>query len=286
MPMWQRQITFAPVRLSGPISPAVCGSWRRTTSSARTSSTSSARVGLERVLVDLARRVVEVAAVALEAVEEVVDALGDLEEVGVALDHGPARVDAGALGVADQRQQQLHHAPALGGRAHVPDRALAEQLAGGADAVGELLERLGLEHGLEALGRVRWDLDHFKHALCVSRPGVRATAPTGLGQPRTLCSEGLCSSRTHSPPPPTRSPDRRAPRAPADRHRRDRPVARTRPESKEHPSCIPPSRPQAAPRSMTMASPRSPAGSRSPASRSCTAPRSSWSPKPAPAPAT
>ena len=165
--MWQRQITFAPVRLSGPISPAVCGSCRRTTSSAPTSSTSSARVRLERVLVDLPRRVVEVAAVALEAVEEVVDPLGDLEELGVALDHGPARVDAGALRVADQRQQQLHHAAALGGRADVPDRALAEQLAGGADAVRELLERLGLEHGLEALGRMRWDLDHFKHALHV-----------------------------------------------------------------------------------------------------------------------
>ena len=133
--MWQRQITFAPVRLSGPISPAVCGSWRSTTSSASTSSDELARVRLERVLVDLARLVVELAAVALEAVEDVVDPLGDLEELGVALDHGPARVDAGALRVADQREQQLDHAAALGGRADVPDRALAEQLAGGADAV-------------------------------------------------------------------------------------------------------------------------------------------------------
>ena len=180
MPMWQRQITFAPVRLSGPISPDGLRVVEQDDVVGADQLHELARVRLERVLVDLPRRVVEVAAVALEAVEEVVDPLGDLEELGVALDHGPARVDAGALRVADQRQQQLHHAPALGGRADVPDRALAEQLAGGADAVRELLERLGLEHGLEALGRMRWDLDHFKHALHVPAPEYGQPHPPRL----------------------------------------------------------------------------------------------------------
>ena len=134
-----------------------------------------ARVRLQRVLVGLARLVVERAAVALEAVEVVVDPLRDGEERRVALDHRPASVDAGALRIADQREQELDDAAALGGRADVPDRAAVQQLARTADAGGELLERLGLEHGLEALGRVGCDVDHFKHGVNHARTRVRAT---------------------------------------------------------------------------------------------------------------
>ena len=134
-----------------------------------------ARVLLQRVLVGLARLVVERAAVAREAMELVVDPLRDLEELRVALDHRPASVDAGALRIADQREQELDDASALGGRADVPDRATVQQFARTADPGGQLLERLGLEHGLEALGRVGCDFDHFKHAVNHARARVRAT---------------------------------------------------------------------------------------------------------------
>ena len=67
------------------------------------------------------------------------------------------------------------------------DRAIVLGLISGADAVLDnflpgSLERLGLEHGLEALGRVGCDFDHFKHGVNHARTRVRATplerAPT------------------------------------------------------------------------------------------------------------
>ena len=140
-----------------------------------------AGVLLERALVDLARRLAEVAAVALEAVQLVVEALGDLEELRVAVEHRPAGVDAGALRVAEQREQQLDHAAAARGRVDVPDRARAEQLARGADAVRELLERLRLQDGLEALRRVGGDVDHRWHGVQSSRARVRTTPLARLG---------------------------------------------------------------------------------------------------------
>jgi hypothetical protein len=59
-----------------------------------------------------------------------VDALGDREEVGVTLDHEPARVDAGAAHVREQRLQHLRDPAACGGRVHVENGAARERLLG------------------------------------------------------------------------------------------------------------------------------------------------------------
>ena len=53
-------------------------------------------VSPQRPLVVLALLVTERAAVAGRAVKAVVDPLGDGEELGIALDHQPARIDPGA----------------------------------------------------------------------------------------------------------------------------------------------------------------------------------------------
>ncbi len=84
--------------------------------------------GLERGEVGLALLVAERAAIALGAVQHVVEALGDLEEALVALDHGPARVDAGAARVGQQRGQHLGHPAAAGRRVDMPDHAAVEEL--------------------------------------------------------------------------------------------------------------------------------------------------------------
>jgi hypothetical protein len=74
----------------------------------------------EHLLVDGAGVVVEGATIAEGAVQPVVEALGDGEEFGRALDHHPADVYAGAACVRDQRLEQLRDATAASRRVHVP----------------------------------------------------------------------------------------------------------------------------------------------------------------------
>ena len=87
------------------------------------------RVGLQGGAVRLPSPPAEADAVARIAVEHVVDALGDREElVGPRRrgDHGPANVGARAASVRHQRAEHLRHAAAGGGRVHVPDGAPAQ----------------------------------------------------------------------------------------------------------------------------------------------------------------
>ena len=119
-----------------------------------------ALVHARRDLRDIARQhalvrapgvVVERQAVALGAVQPVVDPLGDREELGRAVDHHPARVDAGAARVGDERAEQLDDPAAAGGRVDVPDDPAAEQHAGHLHPALELLIAAGWEDGAEPL---------------------------------------------------------------------------------------------------------------------------------------
>ena len=85
-----------------------------------------ARVRGQRPLVDLALGVAERTAVAVEAMQAVMDPLRDLEELRLPGDHRPARVDAGAAAVAEQRPQHLDDAAALRGRVDIPDHSAVQ----------------------------------------------------------------------------------------------------------------------------------------------------------------
>ena len=67
---------------------------------------------------------------AVGAVQAVVEALGDPEELGVAADDHPAHVGAGSARVGEQRVQQLGDAAADLGRVEMPDDTAVEQLTG------------------------------------------------------------------------------------------------------------------------------------------------------------
>lgn len=106
-----------------------------------------------------AGRVVEGLPVAARAVEAVVQALGDLEERGVAAQHEPARVDARTARVGQQRAQHLGHAATDGRRVHAPHRAAGHQRAR-ALGQGQQLVHAGLvEDRAEALEAERSDGD-------------------------------------------------------------------------------------------------------------------------------
>ena len=130
----------------------------------------------EHRLVDAAGLLVERAAVALGAVQAVVDALGDGEELGRALDDDPARVDPGAARIADERAQQLHDAAALGGRVHVPDHVAVQEPPALVDRALEPLDLLRGEDRAEAVGAPRRDRDHERreaHACALRSAAAR-----------------------------------------------------------------------------------------------------------------
>ena len=131
------------------------------------------RVGLAAALVGGALRVAQRPAVAREAVEPVVQALGDAEELGIALGDDPAAVEPGAAHVADQRAQHLGDAAAERGRVDVPDRAGAEQRVRGRDGLLELREALAGQHLGEPLRAQRRDVN----ALERHREPRRAKSP-------------------------------------------------------------------------------------------------------------
>ena len=109
-PTWQRQTTRRAVSHIGSTSPRSAGRGRKTMSPARRAREllgGAASVSL----VDRALGVPERPPSPARAVEAVVDALGDREELRVALDHDPAGVDARAPRVGEQRLQQLRHPP-------------------------------------------------------------------------------------------------------------------------------------------------------------------------------
>ncbi len=61
--------------------------------------------------------------------QQVVDPLGHLEELGRAFDHDPALIYAGASIVRNERGQQLRHATTTRGGVDVPHRAPAQRTA-------------------------------------------------------------------------------------------------------------------------------------------------------------
>ena len=84
----------------------------------------------QRLLVVFSLGVSECAAVAGRAVKPVVDALGDLEEGGVTLDHEPADVEAGAATVGEKGLQHLGDPAAGRGRVDVQHRPPSQQQLG------------------------------------------------------------------------------------------------------------------------------------------------------------
>ena len=98
-------------------------------------------------------------AVAAVAVQAVVQALGDVEELRVAADRHPAPVDADTAHVADQRAQHLGDPAAMRGGVDVPEGPPFEQLAPACHRVLEVRQALGCEDLPEALGVKRRDGD-------------------------------------------------------------------------------------------------------------------------------
>ena len=148
--MCARQITGTPVSSSRGIIPAVCGSCSSTTSAGRIRAASASALRGAAALVDRALGSPE-RPPSSGAVEAVVEALGDAEEVGVAVDHDPARVEPGAADVADQRAQHLGDAAAVRGRVDGPERPAGEQFPAARDGVLEARQPVRREHAAEAL---------------------------------------------------------------------------------------------------------------------------------------
>ena len=85
------------------------------------------------------------------AVDLVVQALGDHEELGVAGDHHPAAGDPRVLDVAEQHLEHLGHAAADRGRADVPQRPAAELAPELTGRLHQPREPLGADNGRELL---------------------------------------------------------------------------------------------------------------------------------------
>src|SRR6476469_1878997 len=100
----------------------------------------------------------------------VVDPLGHLEEGRIALDDDPARVDAHAAHVREERLEQLGDAPAGGRGVHVDDPTTGEAGARGCGRVPEPGGALRADELLEAVRIERLDLDLVQHPDLPGRP--------------------------------------------------------------------------------------------------------------------
>ena len=126
----------------------------------------------------------EIAAVAGGAVEAVVDALGDREELGIARNDNPIRRDPDAARVAEQCPEHLGD-PAAGGRGvHVHDASGPEPRLEGDCEGEERVDALEPDDRLEPIRVERWNLDGVaqgrRHggsvahpAACVLREAIR-----------------------------------------------------------------------------------------------------------------
>ena len=94
-------------------------------------------VALEHRLVESALPVCQRAAVALRAVQQVVEALGEPEEVRARVQDQPPGVHPGTPGVGEQGLQHLGHAATGGGGIDVPDGAARQQAAAARLVLGE-----------------------------------------------------------------------------------------------------------------------------------------------------
>ena len=96
-------------------------------------STDVDRVGTGDVVVMPALGVAERTTVAEHAVEPVMDPLRDREELGVTVDHDPARVDPIVDQVSQAGPEQFRDAAARGRRVDVPDRPALEDFTSGGE---------------------------------------------------------------------------------------------------------------------------------------------------------
>jgi hypothetical protein len=148
----------------------------------------AARARRERLLVEAPLALAERPAVAGVAVQVVVEALRDEEELAVLAQDRPARVDADAADVGQQSAQHLRDPAPARGRVDVPDRPSLEEQA---RPLGEALH-LGVlvaDQRLEALERLRRDLDqlrarHAPSSVCATR--IAATGRTRARRPYQL----------------------------------------------------------------------------------------------------
>src|SRR4029079_16147123 len=102
----------------------------------------------------------------------VVDPLGHLEEGRIALDDDPARVDAHAAHVREERLARLGAPPAGGRGVHVDDPTTGEAGARGCGRVPEPGGALRADELLEAvrIGRLALDLAHEPTHTARTRP--------------------------------------------------------------------------------------------------------------------
>jgi hypothetical protein len=104
---------------------------------------------LEGLAVAGSCRLVQLAPVTGLTVEQVMDALGDLEELLVALDHHPAGVDARASQVAEQEVEHLSDPTALLGGVDLPQPPAGEPLGRLRQPGQQAAAALRGKHGLE-----------------------------------------------------------------------------------------------------------------------------------------
>ena len=137
------------------------------------------RAGARDLLVVPPLRGAERPAVALRAVQVVVEPLREGEELRVARQHEPAGVDARAARVREQRAEHLGDAAAGRGRVDAPDRPVPERVPRALLRHLPLAERRRVEHLTEALGVEGRDLDGCEHGMhdARSRPAPNIGAP-------------------------------------------------------------------------------------------------------------
>ena len=97
--------------------------------------------------------------------QKVVNPLGEHEEVLVARDHHPARVDTRPARVREQRDEHLGHPTALRSRIDVPHHAPVKSLAAALDGMHQTLVVLGREHRPKGLQvqRADWHMRQNRH---------------------------------------------------------------------------------------------------------------------------
>ena len=104
-------------------------------------------------------------AVARVAVQAVVQALRDGEELRLAVEHEPPVLDARSPPVREQGLEHLGDAATVGRRVHVPDRAVPERRPCSRRCLEHALGAFGRQDAREQLERERLDLDLFHLAI-------------------------------------------------------------------------------------------------------------------------
>jgi hypothetical protein len=131
-----------------------------------------------RALVDRSLPLPELPAVAGRAVEAVVDPLRDREELGIAGDPHPVRLESDPTHVAEQRREQLGHPASGRGRVEVHDAPASEPRAQFGGPLHERIDALPPDERLEAARIDRAGIDfrgrgHRRQSLAPRRVNAR-----------------------------------------------------------------------------------------------------------------